>query len=474
MGIQNYVVYAVKTNGGSGVMRAIISLAMLIIWAPIAVTPNTAIAQDKRVALVVGNSAYKYAGRLENPKHDATDMAALLRKLGFAVIEGRDLSKTSMDNAIRDFADALAGAQVGLFFYAGHGLQVAGHNYLMPIDAKLTTPAGLDFEMVGLDLVHRTMERETTTNIIILDACRDNPLARNLARALGTRSNQIGRGLATMESGEGTLISFSTQPGNVALDGTGRNSPFTAALIAHVSKPGEDLPSILINVRNDVIKATDRRQVPWEHSAMTARFYFTPPKSMAKQIELEFWASVKDSKNPDVVATYLERYPNGEFSSIARALVKAHLNEQKRIEEQHKRVAARDLTMAPIGPEKQTEVATPNSKAVLPPPQTTSSDPFDGAWRLTRISEKCQNPEAPSGNLFIRQINIKNGNPTATWSDNLRGSVSASGTFRLSHASKGRPGTRLQYAGTIHGNRGTGTFSNPGTPCHGTFTLNRT
>src|SRR4029077_8416451 len=154
-----------------------------------------------------------------------------------AVMEGRDLDKASMDLRMRDFAQALRGAQVGLFFYIGHGLQVAGQNYLVPIDAELTTASAIDFDMVRLDLVHRAMERETNTNILIMDACRDNPLARNLARALGTRSAQIGRGFAPMESGEGTLIGFSTQPGNVALDGTGRNSPYVAALLKYMTTP---------------------------------------------------------------------------------------------------------------------------------------------------------------------------------------------------------------------------------------------
>jgi uncharacterized caspase-like protein len=199
----------------------------------------------KRVALIIGNSAYRHTPALVNPGNDAADLSAALRALGFDVTEGRDLDKAAMDRTIRDFAAALGGAKAALFFYAGHGLQVGGQNYLVPVDAQLTTAAALDFEMVRLDLVQRTMERETTTNVLILDACRDNPLVRNLARALGTRSTQIGRGLAASESGEGTLISFSTQPGNVALDGTGRNSPFAQSLLKHVSKSGEDLSSIV-------------------------------------------------------------------------------------------------------------------------------------------------------------------------------------------------------------------------------------
>jgi hypothetical protein len=305
--------------------RFVISVLLTLVVA------GPALAQGKRVALVIGNSEYKHTPRLENPKNDAGDMAATLKKLGFGVIEGRDLDKAAMDRTIRDFAEALGGAQTGLFFYAGHGLQVGGQNYLVPIDAKLTTASAVDFEMVRLDLVHRTMERETSTNIIIMDACRDNPLARNLARALGTRSTQIGRGFAPVESGEGTLISYSTQPGNVALDGKGRNSPYTAALLKHVAVPGDDLPTILINVRNDVMKETERRQVPWEHSAMTAKFYFIPPRPTGQQIEFQFWSSVKDSTSPAVLNTYLERYPAGEYAPIARALVD-HYDRQLKLE----------------------------------------------------------------------------------------------------------------------------------------------
>lgn len=304
------------------------------------VSAGSPLAQVSRVALVIGNAKYKHAPPLANPTNDAADFAAELRKLGFAVIEKVDLDKASMDRTIRDFAEKLSGAKVGLFFYAGHGLQVGGQNYLVPIDAKLTSASAIDFEMVRLDLVHRTMERETSTNILMMDACRDNPLARNLARALGTRSTQVGRGLAVVESGEGTLISFSTQPGNVALDGTGRNSPYAAALLKHLATPGEDLPTILIDVRKDVMKATGRRQVPWEHSAMTAKFFFTPPKEGPQEVELQFWASVKDSTSPEVLRTYVERFPDGEFVPIARALIE-HYEQRLKAEEAAREEAAR-------------------------------------------------------------------------------------------------------------------------------------
>jgi Caspase domain len=229
---------------------------------------------QKRVALVIGNSAYRHASELTNPRHDATDMAAALKTFGFQVIDGLDLDKLVLERKIREFSVALEGAEVGVFFYAGHGLQVSGQNYLVPIDAELMTAEALDFETVRLDLVQRNMERTARTNIVFLDACRNNPFTRNLARAMGTRSGEIGRGLAAAESGLGTLISFSTQPGHVALDGTGRNSPFTGALVRHMSSSSNDLNTLLIAVRNDVVRETQGKQVPWEHSALMGQFYF--------------------------------------------------------------------------------------------------------------------------------------------------------------------------------------------------------
>ena len=295
--------------------------------------PRMKPSSEKRVALVIGNSAYINTPKLPNPANDAADVAATFKGLGFKVILGMDLDKASMDRHIKEFAEALGEADAGMFFYAGHGLQVNGQNYLVPIEAKLERPSGIDFEMVRLDLVQRTMEGEGKTNIIFLDACRDNPLARNLARALGTRSSQIGRGLAAVESGAGTLISFSTQPGNVALDGTGRNSPYSEALVKHIkaSAAKDDLSSLLIAVRRDVIAATKSKQVPWEHSALTARFYFNSvgeqeiqkpqPQNYDKEMEIVFWNAVKDSKNLDVLNSYLERYPNGNFSKLARVWI---------------------------------------------------------------------------------------------------------------------------------------------------------
>jgi peptidoglycan hydrolase-like protein with peptidoglycan-binding domain len=231
-------------------------------------------AAGKRVALVIGNSAYTHATPLANPKNDVEDMAAALKPLGFTVILATDLTKSAMDRKILEFALALENAEAAVFHYSGHGLQVAGVNYLVPVDAELVTAASLDFEMVRLDLVQRSMERETKTSILFLDACRNNPLSRNLARALGTRGIEVGGGLAPAESGVGTLISFSTQPGNVAQDGEGRNSPYSGPLIKAIGTPSDDILSILTRVRKEVLEKTGGKQVPWENHALLAKFYF--------------------------------------------------------------------------------------------------------------------------------------------------------------------------------------------------------
>lgn len=162
------------------------------LWAP----PSQA-ASD-RVALVVGNGAYENAAQLANPPNDASDVAKALRNIGFDVVEGRNLSKRDMESKIREFGKKLDNANLALFFYAGHGLQVSGRNYLVPIDAKLDRPADLNFEAFDVNVVLQQMEAEKRVNLVFLDACRDNPLARTLARSMGTRSAAVGQGLASI------------------------------------------------------------------------------------------------------------------------------------------------------------------------------------------------------------------------------------------------------------------------------------
>jgi uncharacterized caspase-like protein len=313
-----------------------VAAVLLLCFLSMAVTPSrvasdrpSAAALHKRVALVVGNSAYRFTRRLDNPNNDAMDVGAALRRLGFRVIEGMDLDKTTLDAKIREFSASLRGVDVAVFFYAGHGFNVAGQNYLVPVDAQLAAAWALDHEVVRLDVISRTMEQEAKTNLLFFDACRDSPLSDNLARAMGTRSAEVGRGLAVVKGGAGTLISFSTQPGTVALDGKGRNSPYSAALVRQLSTSHDDIATMLIAIRNDVMKETDRRQVPWEHSALTGRFHFNPaaetraaaklaPNSRAREAS-EAWSAAKDTRSLPVLEAFIARYGDTFYAELARA-----------------------------------------------------------------------------------------------------------------------------------------------------------
>ncbi len=222
----------------------------------------------RRVALVIGNAKYRYAVPLPNPSNDAADIAQALRKLRFDVVEGRDLDKHAMEDKIREFGAKVERADLALLFYAGHGMQVGGKNYLVPIDAKLERTGDLSLDTIEVGQILAQMEAEKRVNLVFLDACRDNPLARSFARSLGTRSTSVGSGLAAIQSAVGTMIAYATQPDNVALDGEGRNSPFTAALLKHIATPNLEISALMKRVRADVITATREKQVPWDHSSL--------------------------------------------------------------------------------------------------------------------------------------------------------------------------------------------------------------
>lgn len=305
-------------------MRLLISCALLVGLTAGAITPAAA---AKRVALVIGNGAYQNTDPLPNPVNDGRDVAAVLRRLGFEVIEGVNQDKAGMQQLLRQFSRQLEGAEASLFFYAGHGLQVDRRNWMVPVDAALESEVDLPFEGVAVDTVLDLMEQTTPTRLVFLDACRDNPLARRLARSLGqSRSLQVGRGLARMNNRVGTLIAFATEPDQVALDGDGDNSPFTEALLEYIETPGLEVRQLMSRVRAAVIEKTSGQQLPLDTSALVEDFYFNPPEpaqpqpatpSLALGEEL-FWQSIQSSTDPEDFHAYLERYPDGAFAPLAR------------------------------------------------------------------------------------------------------------------------------------------------------------
>ena len=232
---------------------------------------------ERRVALVIGNSGYRNAEPLANPVGDARAIGAALERLGFEVEVALDADQLHMREAVRALGIRAEQADVALVFYAGHGIQVGGENFLLPVDARLERERDLLYEALPLELILDEVSQAEKLGLIFLDACRDNPLAEQLRDALGPlHVNQIGRGLARVEALPGdTLVAFSTKPGDVAVDGTGGHSPYTAALLRHIEEPGLELGLLLRKVRDTVLAATANRQEPRDYSALgAAPFYF--------------------------------------------------------------------------------------------------------------------------------------------------------------------------------------------------------
>jgi uncharacterized caspase-like protein len=249
-------------------MQAMSIRIFLILFMLVLINPSSLqAATEQRTALVIGNSAYS-SGPLKNPVNDAADMAAMLKRLGFTVSLKQNASLQEMDEAIEEFGNRLKRGGVGLYYYAGHGVQVNGVNYLLPIDAKINKEVDVKYQAVDANKILDEMATANNgLNIIILDACRDNPYGRSFRNAT--------RGLAIVSSApSGTFISYSTNPGNVARDGDGRNSPYTQALLENMDKPGLSINNVFMKVRSKVKKETG--QVPWELSSLEGDFYFVP------------------------------------------------------------------------------------------------------------------------------------------------------------------------------------------------------
>jgi caspase domain-containing protein/von Hippel-Lindau disease tumor suppressor protein len=334
---------------------------------------------ERRVALVIGNGAYLHAPHLPNPPHDAEDVAAALRRSGFDTVLGVDLDKNKMEDAAINFARAARNADVAIFYYSGHAMQYAGVNYLIPIDAALTDEADLR-RATRVDDILDDLKQAKNLRILVLDSCRDNPLADQLKTAIGsTRSASIQRGLTKMESPDGTIISFSTQAGRTAADGVGRNSPYTTAFLKHIEEK-EEISSVFHHISAEVYDTSNGGQVPELSLSFFGEFYLngklqitiTPgrpapadpcasasdhwkaaesigttaafedhltrygncayaglarakiedlknkDKGKQSELELAFWNSVRDSRDPAGFKDYLARFPDGVFAGLAR------------------------------------------------------------------------------------------------------------------------------------------------------------
>lgn len=262
-----------------------------------------------RVALVIGNAAYVGVPVLDNTLNDANDMAATLEDLGFQVLLGTDRDRQQMEELIVRFGAAAKAADVALFFYAGHAFQVADRNYLVPLDFRMTRPEEAIDQTVRLDGVLDIMSASPGLKIVLLDACRDNPLRL-----------PDGDGLARVGSAADFLIAYATQPDSVAYDGEGRNGTFTEALLSHIRTPAQDISEMMISVRKDVIARTGGQQIPWESSSLTRQFRFddAPPTATPETILYQVAARTVD---PTLLRLYVQRYPDGTHVNEVLALL---------------------------------------------------------------------------------------------------------------------------------------------------------
>lgn len=271
-------------------------------------------AQGARVALVIGQGAYASAPTLANPPNDARDIGQALRTLGFDVTVSVDLDRAQMQGAIAAFGERASHAELSLFYYGGHGLQLSNHNFLVPTDAVLRSAADIANHAVALDSVIDVLAKSAGQRLVFLDACRENPLKHDDA-ALAPP------GLARVGKAADFLIAFATQPDAVAFDGAGRNSPFAQGLLAHLTRSGVDLVNVLISVNRDVIAATGGEQAPWENLSLTKPIYLAGEAASDASPEASLWRLAAPARDPDLLQVYLQRYPAGPHARDARALI---------------------------------------------------------------------------------------------------------------------------------------------------------
>ncbi|MXN67110.1 hypothetical protein GR183_19550 [Stappia sp. GBMRC 2046] len=286
----------------------------------------------KRVALVIGNSAYTNVATLKNPANDARLISDKLGEAGFEVTTVIDADLRSMKRAMIQFGrDIRAQTEASVFYYAGHGVQVRGENYLLPVTANISAQDEIDLEAININLFLRLMESsQSGVNIVILDSCRNNPFA--------SLSRSVSRGLAPVLAPRGTYIAYSTAPGDIALDGEGQNSHYTKALAETITTPGLEIARVFRDVRRKVVEATGERQVPWESSSIIGEFYFMPPQpAPAPEVSsgdnqpgvadpyvkaAREWQALEASGDRAALRAFVEQYKGNPFASLAAARLK--------------------------------------------------------------------------------------------------------------------------------------------------------
>jgi uncharacterized caspase-like protein len=331
---------------------------------------------DKKVALVIGNSAYKNAPLLSNPRNDANDVAASLERSGFKTISGVDLDRSGMDEVIIRFAREVRDADVALFYYGGHALQFAGINYLIPIDAKVTDDADLRL-MTRVDDIVAELKSAKALRILVLDSCRNNPFTEELKRSAGAqRAMSIQRGLAAIENSAGMIVSYATQAGRTASDGVGRNSPYTAAFLRHIEEP-EEIGTIFRRIAADVYETSGRTQLPELSLSVIGELYLNGRLDIAVKPRLpasdpctaaaDHWRSAQALGTLAAFEDHVARFPTCSFAGLAQS-----------------RIAV---------------------LAASPNPSPTDTHRFDGIWKTSIVCDAVADVHSWSNNFLSRVKN---------------------------------------------------------------------
>ena len=361
-----------------------------------------------RIALVIGNGAYQNTSPLPNPPSDAALMAETLEATGFTVTRLTDADQTTMKRALLEFGRALRAGDVdaGLFFYAGHGVQVKGENYLVPVNARIDSEDEIDLEGINVnDFLQVMNSANSKINIVILDACRNNPFARSF--------RAVSRGLAPVDAPKGTLIAYATAPGDVALDGTGNNSPYTLALTQAIRQgQGATVESVFKATRRDVLAATGDRQVPWETSSVTGDFYFTPgdgkppaPQPSTDSDMVRKFELARQMNSAEAWTAFLSEY-GSDSGNFYVTLAKASLAKLQ---------AAPAPKPAPA-PEPEKKLAS------LPPPSAGRKEKCYNASRALSGGRLCVSSilDPQFGNRY-GGVNLTDGNMATAWVEGVKG-----------------------------------------------------
>jgi uncharacterized caspase-like protein len=269
---------------------------------------------DKRVALIIGNGAYQKVPALPNPPNDAKDIAASLERLGFKVKQISNGSFETMRRGLIDFGIETRGSDIAVVFYAGHGMEVGGENWLIPTDAELVSDATIDQEAIGLRSIVLMVSNASKLGLVMLDACRNNPFAAKMQRSLRTRA--VEQGLARVEPTGSVLVAYAARDGTTAADGAGRNSPFTGALLRNLETPGLEINFLFRNVRDDVIATTKREQEPFVYGSLSRNTIFLrEPQFNASgqptvQADEVAWSFLRSTEDADALQRFVREYPD--------------------------------------------------------------------------------------------------------------------------------------------------------------------